>query len=406
MPSAIAHLPRVAGSHASHRNVLVVIDAPCTSPDLCASVRSNAGTRKIDALVVAPSDSSNETQWYVDEDAARAAATRRLRSCVACLTRSGIRADGLLGDPDPVQAIADALHHFPADEILIVTAYRRPSTWLREDAIDRARRTFAQPIEHIVMPAGPPEGGISRPDTPAAIVCGDERLEGRPSRARRRRAKLHLLTYAVGNALFWALWGAISVSADHWYWWPVVPMSGWTLVLSVHLFLVFREPERPYRHTRPTGRKAAPGRGVAGTEPRGSTRTGRETDMEGFEGKYLSLTSFRRDGTGVATPVWFVRDDGRLLVETDGDSYKVKRIRRDAHVRVALCDARGRLRGEPVDADAEILPEGERARVERLLTRKYRVDRYTVYPIYRLVMRLRGRSRANEPPVALSITPR
>ena len=127
--------------------------------------------------------------------------------------------------------------------------------------------------------------------------------------------------------------------------------------------------------------------------------------MARFEGKYLSLTSFRRDGTGVATPVWFVADNGHLLMETDADSYKVKRIRRDPHVRIALCDARGRLRGEAVDAEAEILPASEQARVQQLLMQKYRIDRYTVYPLYRLVTRLRGRgSRTHEPPVAFAIT--
>ena len=126
-----------------------------------------------------------------------------------------------------------------------------------------------------------------------------------------------------------------------------------------------------------------------------------------FKGKYLSLTSFKRDGSGVATPVWFVSDNGHLLVETDADSYKIKRIRRDPHVRIALCDARGHIHGKMVDADARILPEDERERVERLLAQKYRIDRYTVYPIYRLVMRLRGRSRrTHEPPVALEIAPR
>ena len=129
--------------------------------------------------------------------------------------------------------------------------------------------------------------------------------------------------------------------------------------------------------------------------------------MARFDGKYLSLTSFKRDGTGVATPVWFVSDNGHVLVETDADSYKVKRIRRDAHVQLAACDARGRVHGEPVDADARILPDDERERVERLLARKYRIDRYTVLPVYRLVMRLRGRSsRSHESPVALEITPR
>jgi uncharacterized protein len=129
--------------------------------------------------------------------------------------------------------------------------------------------------------------------------------------------------------------------------------------------------------------------------------------MARFDGKYLSLTSYRRDGTSVATPVWFVTDNGHLLVETDADSYKVKRIRRDPHVRIALCDARGRPRGEPVEAEAKILPDNERERVERLLAQKYRIDRFTVYPLYRLVMRLRGRgSHSHKPPVALEITPK
>jgi PPOX class probable F420-dependent enzyme len=128
--------------------------------------------------------------------------------------------------------------------------------------------------------------------------------------------------------------------------------------------------------------------------------------MERFPGKYLSLTSFRRDGSGVATPMWFVADNGQLVVETDADSYKVKRIRRNPHVRIAVCDARGRLRGEAVEAEATLLPDGERERVERLLARKYRIDRFTVLPLYRLVMRLRGRgSRTQERPVAIAIAP-
>ena len=84
-------------------------------------------------------------------------------------------------------------------------------------------------------------------------------------------------------------------------------------------------------------------------------------------------------------------DDEHLVVETDADSYKVERIRRDPHVRIAECDARGRLRGESVDAEARLLADDERERVERLLARKYRIDRFTVLPVYRLVMRLRGR---------------
>jgi PPOX class probable F420-dependent enzyme len=125
-----------------------------------------------------------------------------------------------------------------------------------------------------------------------------------------------------------------------------------------------------------------------------------------FEGKYLSLTSFKRDGAGVATPVWFVAENGRLLVETDADSYKAKRIRRNASVTVALCTASGKLLGDPVPALAEFLPEHERERVQRLIGRKYRVDRIVVLPVYRAVQRILGKQRLpQEKPVILAITP-
>jgi hypothetical protein len=50
-----------------------------------------------------------------------------------------------------------------------------------------------------------------------------------------RPPELHLFTYVVGNALFWITWGAISVSSARWYVWPLVPATGWALVLIWHL---------------------------------------------------------------------------------------------------------------------------------------------------------------------------
>jgi PPOX class probable F420-dependent enzyme len=73
--------------------------------------------------------------------------------------------------------------------------------------------------------------------------------------------------------------------------------------------------------------------------------------------RYISLTTFKRDGTPVSTPVWVAGDDGRLLVWTEASSWKVKRIRRDSHVRVAPCSATGKVRGEAVDAQAAILED-------------------------------------------------
>jgi PPOX class probable F420-dependent enzyme len=123
-----------------------------------------------------------------------------------------------------------------------------------------------------------------------------------------------------------------------------------------------------------------------------------------FPGKYVSLTSVKRDGSAVATPVWFVIEDGRLLVNTDPQSFKAKRIRRNPAVTIAPCTASGRLRGDPVPGRAEFLPDSELERVKQLLARKYRIDRVLVLPIYRVVQRLRG-ARAGTAEVAIAITP-
>lgn len=141
-------------SRVSSRRVLVVVDDACTAPEVCASVRAHADGQPIEAVVLAPAHGTAATQWYVDEDAARADAAHRVRICIGCLAQDGIRATGKLGDPDPVRAIADALYDFPADEILLVTAPQRPSRWLSQNIIDRARRVFQEPITHVVMPAG------------------------------------------------------------------------------------------------------------------------------------------------------------------------------------------------------------------------------------------------------------
>jgi hypothetical protein len=137
----------------NHR-VLVVVDEACPSPGLCATIRRRAAPDRVEAFVIVPARGSSVTQWYVDEDAARADATARLRRCVACLTGNGIRAEGQLADPDPVQAIADALHDFAADEILLVTAQQRPSTWLRPNMLDRVRNSVRQPVGHAIVPPG------------------------------------------------------------------------------------------------------------------------------------------------------------------------------------------------------------------------------------------------------------
>lgn len=93
------------------------------------------------------------------------------------------------------------------------------------------------------------------------------------------------------------------------------------------------------------------------------------TELAG--GKYLLLTTFRKDGTPVPTPVWVVADGGKMFAWSGKDTGKVKRIRRDGTVRIAPSDARGNPTGESIDAHAELLDDTASDRVRELIGKKY-----------------------------------
>ena len=87
--------------------------------------------------------------------------------------------------------------------------------------------------------------------------------------------------------------------------------------------------------------------------------------------KYISLETFKKNGQGVKTPVWFVLHNDALYAYTEADSWKVKRIRNNARVRVAVCNVRGQVKGSWLDATASIVEGNERLAADRLLDRKY-----------------------------------
>ena len=99
---------------------------------------------------------------------------------------------------------------------------------------------------------------------------------------------------------------------------------------------------------------------------------------------YLSLTTFRRDGRPVATPVWSAVDGDRIVVWSGAQEGKVKRLRNNARVMVAVCDYKGKVKGPAVDAIANLLPPEAGAEVHRLLNRKY----WYVKPPYELLLRI------------------
>jgi PPOX class probable F420-dependent enzyme len=88
--------------------------------------------------------------------------------------------------------------------------------------------------------------------------------------------------------------------------------------------------------------------------------------------RYISLETFRRDGTGVKTPVWAAPLDGRLVVVTDGTSFKVKRLRANPKLRVAACDVRGNVKGGWHEGIGRVLTdEGDQKRAISALRQKY-----------------------------------
>lgn len=90
------------------------------------------------------------------------------------------------------------------------------------------------------------------------------------------------------------------------------------------------------------------------------------------DARYISLMSFKRDGGGVETPVWTAPLDGKLVVFTAKSSFKVKRIGKNPKVRVARCDARGKLLGPWVDGTCAIIEDpAHTARMMDAIGRKY-----------------------------------
>lgn len=92
--------------------------------------------------------------------------------------------------------------------------------------------------------------------------------------------------------------------------------------------------------------------------------------------KYLNIETFRKNGQGVRTPVWFAGEpeDGapeKVYVYSTADSGKAKRIRNNGRACVAPSDVRGKVLGEWIEARAEIVTGTEAEHGLKLLNKKY-----------------------------------
>jgi PPOX class probable F420-dependent enzyme len=114
--------------------------------------------------------------------------------------------------------------------------------------------------------------------------------------------------------------------------------------------------------------------------------------------RYVLLTTFTKDGRPKPTPIWIARDGDRALVITERNAWKVKRIRNTERVTLAVCDARGKVKGDAVEAKARVLDDAHTEDVYRAIIRRYGI----VGRIFAIFSKLRGGAGRT---VGLEITP-
>jgi hypothetical protein len=105
--------------------------------------------------------------------------------------------------------------------------------------------------------------------------------------------------------------------------------------------------------------------------------------------KTILLTTYKRDGTPVPTPVSIAFDDGRAFFRSFDKAWKTKRMRNNPHVEFAASTLRGRPTGPPVRARATLL-DGAQARVAaKALARHHRVLQGILVPAAHRLLRYR-----------------
>lgn len=101
------------------------------------------------------------------------------------------------------------------------------------------------------------------------------------------------------------------------------------------------------------------------------TEAGQTQGLDSLQGNHILLTTFRKTGEAVPTPVWYGREGEHLYAFSLEKAGKVKRLRNSQKAQVAACTGTGRVTGPPMEASARILPREEERVARRALRRKY-----------------------------------
>ena len=107
------------------------------------------------------------------------------------------------------------------------------------------------------------------------------------------------------------------------------------------------------------------------------------------DAKTILLTTFKRDGSPVATPVSLGFDGARAFFRTWDSAHKVKRIAANPSVEVAPCSLRGTVEGPSVSARAVLLQGADEVIARRALARRHKILQARLVPLTHFLMRYR-----------------
>jgi hypothetical protein len=122
-------------------HLLVVANRTVDSPELLDALRERAQQGPIHAMLLAPA------LWSEREEA-----EQRLAAAVAALAESGVAAEGMVGDADPIVAVQEAWDPGRYDEVVVSTLTEGASQWLQVDLPHRVARLTDCTVRHVAVP--------------------------------------------------------------------------------------------------------------------------------------------------------------------------------------------------------------------------------------------------------------
>ena len=118
--------------------------------------------------------------------------------------------------------------------------------------------------------------------------------------------------------------------------------------------------------------------------------------------KYMTLTSFRKTGEAVVTPVWFAQSKGVIYVGTGISAGKIKRIRHTERVTLAACTVSGKVTGVEIDGRARVVSDLEELlAAEAALAKKYGLTRSIYYFTLKALSTMRRKPRMSGAYIAI-----